>query len=1110
MKKIINIKSIRDNLKINNQKINDQKINNQKREEKQRNKMKFIIFSVLVGLISILGCAKEENKTKSYGSVSSPILGLNNVMPTIGKIYKDEVVIGENDGDISNMYQSHLIYTLSADVITDNYYLLDSNGKCEWTILDNNGKFINDYSRNSSNDEILFDDELSNHNFKKHELDNKEIRKNEENNNNLNKSNSTSYNMKNKAGSNKAITQIFYNSKTKNYECSPVMVNFFIENNQNSDNENIDNENIDNENIDNDNIYIENEELENINSSSYDGNSIVTLKFKDSRNNYLKFSNSTDDYFTWTTLNTADRHQVRNIISSPTTSLFHRVDGLFQSGYTVYRGIQNLNKYIGSAIYEDNIKTPGASSATEIQNYSDRHFQEDVNRMNSWVNNLKSDEYKNSSVFVSNYGAPIALPPFMPSNKIDYTKIRHLSLVNNSNPLIITNEKSLYTMGIYSRFSNEDLFEKYKFQIKENNNWFQYSGVHTFGNSSSNKVHVGEVKPSTGIKPRFLLTLESSPSNTSAFVLNETDREYYILGNPNYNTGNCYEISSFNEFNKTFNFNHNCTESRNPNIGAVKIPGLQKIIGDGRTSFALDNGIYFKGLDGYIYFIDLSRNSKNYEAIKSGKDINYENILVHVGDIKKIEKTNADQDNVKDNKVENTLYLDSSFKVIDFKVSNNPVIEPTYLLNDGSIIFTARKVIENGNDFEINHYRHHLYINIDGTTHHDKNSVGNIKILKLISDNIGYGENGKLYLFSDINPLGVSYQPLDNNLRDNDYLAFIESDPVKYIKLMKDKGNLFEVQYSEVNINAGIKQIEFNHKVRDNMEFNLNKYAIIPYITNNEYNLNVAKTKNDANSKPFRNNSIMFVDLSKNANYNYIYLPKYFYGFDSKDRTEKNSWIEKENGLMAAEIRHNWISKVYGLDLSLYYQFNNFKNKVEDNEYIFALDNLPFKTMNQATSTVFFGNKVGIFTFLNFNTRKHKDLCQDVSVNTSLNPFDKRRKGCQIDNIELFNEFTPDVFYRGKSNKIYVDSLNNKVINQSSDAYKILEEGNGKNNNSLNLFVQEARMANFPNNENYALLGFEPQLLSSYVINDKINYPGQNKYVEFGDSNIHQIGRAHV
>lgn len=990
----------------------------------------------------IVSCSNEVQELNYQVPFKEEVkLGINNVMPTIGNIYIDNVTVGEDDGNIDEMTKAHLKYSLSADIITDNYGLIDGNGRCEWKIMDSNATFIHETEDRNNKNNIKY-------------------------------------------------SQIFYNDKTKNFECVPVLITY--KTNQ------------------------DNKELKsNTSNHKFDMNSVVRLKFIDKKNDYLKFINSAEDYYTYKVLNTADRHNVRNIIASPTTTMFHRADGLFQSGYTVYRGIKSLNKFIGSAMYEDNIKTPGLSYPNELENYSDRKFYDDTQRINNWVKNNVNENNLSSSVFVSSYGAPIALPPYKEDNNINYSKIRHLSLVNNNNPIIITNDKKAYTMGIYTRFNSEELNTKYKSFIKENNNWFQYSGVNTQKNSYNNSLHVGEITTSTGLIPRFVLGLETSPQISSGYLLNETDREYYIIGNPNYNVGTCYEISKLNKYNNTFDFNHSCTEDRKPNIGAVKIPGLQEIIGDGRTAYGTDLGIYFKGLDDLIYFIDLSVDSPNYKSILKGEKVTYAPINIEVSEFKKeefvIKETTENEEQDKEDKIN---YLDRSYKVIDFKTSNNSKIEPTFLLNDGSIVFTVRKVIDNNGDYKIQFFRKHLYINRDGTIHHEKGHLGNIKIKKLIGPNLGYGENGKLYSFTDILPLGVSYQPLENNLRDNDYIAYIESDPVSLIKLMKNKKEIFEIRYGEVNIEKAIKTI--NDKNVESSDSNLiyedddksyNKYVVIPYVTNNEYNLITSKNEEDETHKPFQNNTLMFVDISSKATYNYIHLPFYFYGFDSSSRTDRRSWIEKENGLMAGEIRHKNVSKVYGTDYEMFYKLGkqNYKNNIDlnKNNEIKALKSLPFKTVSNLTSTVFFGNKVGIFSFVNYNTRKYKDLCQDVSVNKFGHTYDRTTKGCNIKGIEMFNEHTPDFFYRGKSNKISVDSLNNKVINQTSDAYKILEEANGKNNNTSNLFVNEGRIANFPNNEKYLYEGFEPQLLSSYVLDDTINYPGQVKYNEFGDDSIH-------
>lgn len=203
--------------------------------------MKIKSFLLLILLIFSLSCNKqvhiEQNKNTSDGD-----LGIEGILPVVGKIYIDDVAVQtETDGSINEMTKFHQIYKLSSDIIIDDITRLNG-GICEWE---------------SKSQSALFD-----------------------------------------GGKNSIETPLVFNESTLTYECNNVTV----EVKQTGD------------------------------EADYEPDSIVTVKYKDKNGSYIipVTIGSIDPYVSQITLNAADRHNIKDITTSPTTSLFWRKDGLFK------------------------------------------------------------------------------------------------------------------------------------------------------------------------------------------------------------------------------------------------------------------------------------------------------------------------------------------------------------------------------------------------------------------------------------------------------------------------------------------------------------------------------------------------------------------------------------------------------------------------------------------------------------------------------------------------------------------------------------------------------------------------------------------------------------
>lgn len=887
------------------------------------------VLLILSGLL-VIGCT--SNPETVYVDVVETI-GVEGVMPTIGKIYVDNVtVIQSGDGTADDMRKAHLRYVLSADIVLDDYSIID-NGKatCNWESLSTGTVFQNATSSNGATTDSL----------------------------------------------------LYYNTGSKGYVCAPVVVDFTKDGAE----------------------------------ADYNPDSLVSLSFTDKNGKKITRVGSDVVYTTNITLNTADRHNIITVATSPTSVLFHRKDGLFQSGFTAYRGMSGLTKYIGSATYEGYVKTPGSNNGTTITNY-DEELKKDNNTINTWLKdgamNINYNIYSNSS-FVSSYGPPIALPPFR-SGDIDYRRLRLVLMRHNNNPIIISNDKKLYTMGHVTNYYNSELQREFAYFTRQNDNWFSYSGVNIKNRADLTKFHVGEIKPANGVEAKFVSTLSVTSDLGTIISLNETDKEYYIAGNPFYNASFCAEgkmgLEVFDNTTNSFNFNTRCTYSSasEGSIGAVKIPGLQRLIGDGSGVIATDTKIYYIGKDGKGYEINLMPGSENYDNIKNNRPV-------------KADLIRWVKDDGHTGEGMERLY------VTDIGYPNmNPVVTPTLLLNDGSIVFAMREVVENNGSTEIVFKTKHFYINEDLQDNHTQGDLKNVRITQLLGPTLGYGENGKIYYFTDIPALGVSYAPTNNNV-DNDYLAYVLGDPVQMLESMQDKSKLFQFKYGILDVNNAIKNVDSTTE--------LNDFVLLPYnphtdtIEDVQYGNDDIITYAPVKYKPFRTNAHLFVNMSANAKYNYVVVPSYVYAFDTKNRVERGTWIEKKDGLMAAEVRHNDISKVFGA-------FNN--------------PTVPFKYTPYGRNTAFFANKKGIFAFTDYDVRKTRSVCPDNPQDTACTQVFTSMNG---DNI-------PDYFYRAKSSNYN-------------------EEASGKNNYISTAFVQESRMANYPANTDFRTAGFEPQLLSSWV-----------------------------
>ncbi len=931
-------------------------------------KIRNLIYAPLIALAAF-GCTADDSKDTTVASQ----LGKNGVMPTLAKIYVEDVKVGPNDGDLSDMRKAHLLYTLSADLVVDDYSILEGGAaRCVW-------------SSNKADTVVRMKE-----------------------------------------------TILAKNEKNGNYECAPTVVDF-----------------------------------NKTEGYGYDPDTVITISFKDINGNPVKRANSEAVYATTLTLNTADRHNIVNLATSPTSVLFQRTDGLFQSGYTAYRGITGLEKYIGTATYEALIKSPGGFNyvrTNDVPATYNQSLANDKDIINKWLNG-ESDVHniKSKSAFVSSYGPPIALPPFK-EGEIDYNKLRIVLMRHNNYPVIISNDKKLYTMGSISRFTESDLKENYRYQIRTNDNWFAYSGVDVYGNTASDKLHIGEIKPMNGVEARFVTTLSVTSDLGTIISLNETDKEYYIAGNPHYNNSFCKEKAKFNSETFSFDFSNTCTYDPSVKVGAVKIPGLQRLIGDGTGSVATDNAIYYTGNDGKVYVVRIKPTDANHKRILNGEDVMPEPLVW--------EYTKEDLKNGADK-----LYA------IEVGLPNmNPALFPTVLLNDGSVAFPIRKASDaekddDGNYVITNHVRH-FYINADGKLDHKAGDVGNIRIIKLLGPTAGYGEDDNIYYFTDTPALGISYNPQkaptasgtkagENNVvgneMDKDYLAFVYGDPVQEFGKLKNasREKLFQFTYGKLNINETLKLM-----ADPNGDASIdNNFVLMPYNPYTESFEEISQGKDGIIEikpvpyRPFRTNAHLFVNLNKNAKLNYILVPHYIYAFDKKERVDSDTWIYKKDGLLAAEVRHNDISRVYGA---------------------FSTPDVPFKYTPYGRNTAYFANKKGIFSFVNYNVRKTKSPYVDIN-GTALDRKDLTANKDNVTKVKvLADNYTPDYFYRAK----IVDKNGGNI-----DPKDVYEESFSKNNYIGNAFVNEARISNLPNNGSYLTNGFEPQLLSSYMRFEAKEYP---------------------
>ena len=926
-----------------------------------------VLLSVPLIALTAFGCTQEEDPVNTAVQGQN---GVSGVMPTIGKIYIEDVQKGANDGDLSDMRRAHLIYTLSGDIVVNDYSILDGGAaRCVW--------------ESNSADTVL----------------------------------------------SKSETILAKNENTGLYECEPVTVDFNKQDN-----------------------------------ADYNPDSVITLSFKDNQGRAVTSPATGAAYATTTTLNTTDRHNLINLATSPTSVLFYRRDGLFQSGYTAYRGLLGLEKYIGTAVYEGKVEAPGGAGAVDpkdtVETYAG-NVERNIDTINKWLNGESDvDKIKSSNAFVSSYGPPIALPPFR-EGEIDYTKLRVVLMRHNNSPIIISNDKKLYTMGIVSKFSEKDLKENYIYHIRSNDNWFSYSGVDIHGDYSSNKLHVGEIKPMNGVKAKFVNTLSVTSDLGTIISLNETDREYYIAGNPHYNNSFCEEKAVYDEVTMAFNFNNTCTYNASVRVGAVKIPGLQRLIGDGNNALADDNSIYYTGSDGKMYVVRIDPSSANYNRIKNGEDV--------MPELLKWKYSEEDIQNGADKLYATEMAL----------ANMNHALIPTLLLNDGSVAFPMRQgvtVPSDPNDpnsagkVEIQTVVKHFYVNADNATNHKAGDTNNIRMVKLLGPTVALGEDGKLYYFTDVPALGISYNPQSATTvteadaatgsrkveRDNDYLSFIYGDPVQQFSLLEtttDQERLFNFKYGVLDINAALAAMN-DKETNIGSDFVLMPYN--PYTDSAEdivTNADNSVTVQSVPYKPYRTNTHLFVNMSRGAVYNYLLVPHYMYAFDRKERNKADQWIYKENGLIAGEVRHNDIAKAYGS---------------------FSTPEVPFKYTPYGRNTAFFGNKKGVFSFVSYNVRK--TISSKVNMNGQA-----MTSGGESLRTALPDDTVPDYFY-----KAAVFGSNNTELDKTTN---VREEASSKNNYISNPFVTETRMSNFPNNADYKTKGFEPQLLSSWINTEIVEYP---------------------
>lgn len=787
-------------------------------------------------------------------------------------------------------------------------------------------------------------------------------------------------------------------------------------------------------------------------SSNIEPDSIITVKYKDKNNKYIIQTTigAASPYTAEITLNVSDRHNIKDITTSPQTSLFWRKDGLFQAGFTAYRGMLGLQQIIGSALYEARVKAPGGttevSPSKDIADY-DAEVIKDIKTMKAWVDNGTVNEalgIYSPSAFVSSYGPPVALPAFRKGH-INYNRLRAVTLSHNNYPVILSDDKKLYAMGAVTNFdkdgSGTELEGIYRRQIRKNDIWFSYSGVDIKSNPDLEKFHTGIINPVNSTDAKFIKIINTANDLDTTIALNENDKEYYISGNPNYNNSFCsnkvdkvlftsYIVDDENNI-VSFDYNKPCGSYDGVSgVGAVKIAGLQKLIGDGSTAVASDSRIYYIGRDGKGYMVDLRPESKNSTRIKQGLPVRSESIKVPHS---QAEHNHSEYD------WKNNLY------VVDIGYANiNHIITPTLLLKDGSVVFMMRQY-KNGN---VEFVSRHFYINKD-TSINQPNHKDNIKIIKLLGPTSGYGENGKIYVWTDISSLGISYKPAYSQI-DDDYLAFVYGDPVQLLSLFQteeDKQAFFNFTYSSIDIDNITSRFN-NQSLGSNMVFMPYNpsTALIEEILENTGGENQDYHLKAIPYKPFRTNTFVFANLNNNADYSYIAVPNYFYGFDSSSRTSRLSIIHKKDGVMASEVKGGNISKVYGT---------------------YKTDDVPFTYSKFGKNTIFFANKKGIFSFVDYNARKTKSRCQDTG-------------SCALDTAVKFDTVFPDYYYSAKS-------------------VKYLEESSGKTNYISTPFVTEIRMSNFPDISSFETKGFEPQLLSSYFVyeyNRTPVLPGSNKSSE--------------
>lgn len=794
-------------------------------------------------------------------------------------------------------------------------------------------------------------------------------------------------------------TELVYNATTDTYECKPVTAEFIrtgYERNYNPDGQ-------------------------------------VRVKFKDNAGEYLPSSPwTTSPYVLSVLLNTADRHNIVDVVTSPSTVLFRRNDGIYQAGFTAYRGMLGLQSQIGSAVYEAKVKSPGGTKQVNLSDttatYSS-NVTKDTTIINSWLTDAEKVTVPGSaedngiysrSAFVSSYGPPIALPAFRKDLPADYNynRLRKVVLRNNNYPLIITDDKKLYTMGAVSNFTGDDLLGSYQYQIRSNDSWFQYSGININDNPDLTKLQIGEIKAQPlpdGTVPatKFVNTLNITSDLVTTIALNEVDKEYYIAGNPLYNNGFCREKSFYNQETTAFNNNTRCTPNPSNAVGAIKIKGLQKLIGSGETAIATDVDIHYIGRDGFVYLVDLKPDSQNYTNIKAGLSVSSKLVTIPVTDANN-----------------NITYL----RATDVAFANmNHALTPTYILEDGSVYATIRYYepanTATGAEGKVSFNMQHFYINskLDQSVNSKDDYV---KIIKLLGPSHGYGEDGEIYFWTDVASLGISYD-VNTTDTDKDYLAYISSDPVSLIHTLSEteRAKFFKFYYGRFNFKEQVKALGGN-----SIDSN---FAILPYNPYNEQREEYLDTgdgsitTNTLPYRPYKTNSFLIANLNSNADYSYMYLPHYFYGYDSQDRINPDTWIIKKDGLAAAEVKNGNISKVYGTS----------------NDAL-----IPFRYTKNGRNTTFFANKKGLFTFVDFNVRKQKDSCPTGDTSC---------------NADKFKTSMPDYFYR--------------ALIKDTDG-KILPTANTQHKYYATSFISEVRMSNYPDNKDYCTTGFVPQLLSSYML----------------------------